>query len=158
VSKNADQPGDLGFVSWIVTHVYADACNSAGTLTEVGPTVDDLVQALVDQPGSESSTPVDVTLGGYPAKRIDISVPAELDTATCRYPGELIQIWANPAENDFFALPVDPANPAADPASRVYIVDVNGERVVIITGYSSDASAADIAELDETIASIRFEP
>lgn len=158
VYKNVDQPDELGFLPFIVTHIYADACNSAGALTEVGPTVDDLVRALVDQVGSDASTPVDATLGGYPAKRIDMSVPAELDTATCRYPGELIQIWADPAETGFFALPVDPANPAADQVSRVYVADVNGDRVVILTGHAPGASTSDIAELDGVIDSIRFEP
>jgi hypothetical protein len=153
----ADQPDELGFIPFIVTHVYADACKSEGTLAEVGPTVDDLVRALVDQGGSDASTPVDATLGGYPAKRIDMSVPAELDTATCRYPGALIQIWADPTETGFFAVPVDPADPAADQVSRVYLADVNGDRVVIVVGNAPGASTSDLAELDGVIDSIRFE-
>ncbi len=157
VYKNADQPEEVAFVTSVVTDVYTDACKSEGALAEVGPTVDDLVRALVDQVGSDASTPVDVTLGGYPAKRIDISVPADLDTATCRYPGIGIQIWADPAETEFLAIPVDPANPVAD-LSLVYIADVNGDRVVIITGHSPGASTTDIAELDAIIESISFQP
>jgi len=159
VDKNLDQPNELGFIPFIVTHVYADACHSEGALKEVGPTVDDLVRALVDQVGSDASAPVDVTLGGYPAKRIDMSIPAELDTLTCRYPGSLIQIWADPAETGFFAIPVDPANPAADQGGggRVYIADVNGDRAVIHTGSAPGASTSDIAELEGVIDSIRFE-
>lgn len=158
ISKRPDTAGELAFVPWVVTHVYADACQSEGTLTEVGPTVDDLVAALVDQANSEATVPVDLEVGGYPAKFISMSVPTDLDTATCRFPGVLIQIWADAGETDFFAIPADPANPAADSVGDVYIVDVNGDTVVILAGYTPDSSAADIAELEAIIASIQFEP
>ena len=107
VFKEPDEPGGLAFDVSVVTHVYADACKSEGTLTPVGPTVDDLVSALVDQADSDATAPVDVTFGGHPAKRVDISIPADLDSATCRHGGEAIQIWADERETDFFALPDD---------------------------------------------------
>ncbi len=154
VYKNADQPDELGFDTSVVTRVYADACKSKGTLTEVGPKADDLVRALVDQVGSKKSAPVDATLGGRPAKRIDISVPPDLDSATCRNPGELIQIWANSAETEFFAIPlVYPAGVV----QQVYTADVNGRRAVIVTGTPAAASAADVAELKGVMDSLRFE-
>ena len=62
--KNGDQANESGLWTTVVTHVYTDACAAERTLAKVGPTVDDLVQALEDQGGSERSTPVDVTLGG----------------------------------------------------------------------------------------------
>lgn len=158
ISKQGDTGRELGFVSWVVTHVYADACQSEGTLTEVGPTVDDLVAALVDQPDSDATTPTDIEVGGYPAKFITMSVPADLDTSTCRHPEQLIQVWANPEETDYFAIPTAVDNPVADPVNSVYIVDVNGERVVILAGYTTESTAADIAELESIIASIHFEP
>jgi hypothetical protein len=155
ISKGGDTAGEVHFTPFVVTHVYTDACDSEGTLTEIGPTVADLVAALVDQVSSEATAPVDVEVGGYPAKFITMSVPADLDTSTCRHPELLIQIWANAAENDYFAIPVDPA---VDPYGGVYIVDVDGDRVVMVTGSGSEASAADIAELEAIIASIRFQP
>jgi len=148
--------GELGFDVFPVTHVYTDACHSEGALTAVGPTVDDLVTALTNQANSDATTPVDVQLGGYPAKFISMSIPTDLDTATCRYPGVLIQIWADPGETDFFALPVDAST--INPLSGVSIVDVDGKRVVILSGHTSTASAADIAELESIIGSIRFQP
>ena len=156
VSKKADTPGELGFVPWVVTHVYTDACHSEGALNEVGPTVDDLVTALVDQVNSDATTPVDVEVGGYPAKFIRMSVPTDLDASTCRNPELLIQIWANQIESDYFAIPVG-TDLHADAVSDVYIVDVNGERVVLLAGHDPESSAADVAELDSIIGSIRFE-
>ena len=154
--KLADTAQELGFVPWVVTHVYSDACHSEGALKEVGPTVDDLVAALVDQANSDATQPADVEVGGYPAKFINMSVPTDLDTSTCRNPELLIQIWANRIETDYFAIPVG-TDPHADAVSGVYIVDVNGERVVLLAGHEPDASAADVAELDSIIGSIRFQ-
>ena len=156
IGNRPDQPGEMGLVSTIVTHVYEDACSGAGTPTPVGPTVDDLVRALVDQVNSDASTPVDLTIGGYPAKRVDMSIPPGLDTQTCDEPSVLIRIWADAAANDYYAIPADLQG--KDFESRVYIVDVEGERVVIRAGYAADYAAGDIAELDAMIASIRFEP
>jgi hypothetical protein len=152
VLKNEGTPGEVNFSSDGVTHVYEDACHSAGTLKAIGPTVDDLVRALVDQRGSQKSAPVDVTLGGHPAKRIDVSIPADLDTATCRIDG--IQIWADPAETDFFAMAANPTG-----AATVYVVDIEGTRAVaIIAAHATGASPADVAELDAILASMQIEP
>ena len=152
LQKDPDQPGEVGLFSYVVTHVYADACESEGTLTEVGPTVDDLVNALANQAASDAAAPVDLTIGGYAAVRIEMSAEAGLDAASCSVPG-VLQIWADQGETDFFAMPVEVADSAT-----VYIVDVEGERVVIAAGGRTDTSAADLAELDAVIASISFEP
>ena len=99
ISKHADQAGYVALAPWVVTHVYTDACKSEGALTEIGPTVDDLVTSLADQGGSDATEPVDVEVGGYPAKLIKVSVPTDLDTSTCSNPGLLIQIWADATES-----------------------------------------------------------
>ena len=112
VYKNADQPDELGLTTFVVTHVYADACKSEGTLTAVGSTVDDMVSALVDQVDSDASAPVDVTLGGHPAKRIDVSIPADLDLSTCRHPGEGVGILGRPGGDRLLRAP-SPNPPAS---------------------------------------------
>ena len=50
-----------------------------GGSVEVGPGVDDLATALLEQPGPKASGPVETTLGGYPATRIDLTVPEGFD-------------------------------------------------------------------------------
>lgn len=154
IYTNDGSSSELNFYPFVVTHVYTDACQSEGALDEIGPAVDDLVEALADQLGSDASSPVDVTFGGYTAKRIDMSIPADQDTSTCRYPGVGFQIWADPLETNFFAIPADQVG-AAFP---VYIADVDGDRAVILPSRGPDASASDIAELDAVLASIRFVP
>lgn len=155
VFKNGDAPGELGLSPFNVTHVYTDACDAEGTLTAIGPTVDDLLVALAEQDGSDASSPVDVVVGGYPAKQVAMSIADGLDTSMCRYPDEGIQIWADPAETGFFAIPVED-EARAWPA---YIVDVDGSRAVLLTS-APDASSSpgDIAELEAIVASITFVP
>jgi hypothetical protein len=153
VYKNGDTPTELGLFPFNVTHVYTDACKSQGTLTKIGPTVDDLVRALEDQAGSDATTPVDVTIGGYPGKRMDMSIPADLDMQTCRHPDLLIQIWADAAETGWFAIPADYDGP-----NPVWIVDVDGKRAVFLAGQTTDTSTSDVAELQGIIDSITFKP
>jgi hypothetical protein len=91
-----------------------------------------------------------VTIGGLPAKRVDIVQSPALDRSTCRGGADgPIQIWADPGENDFYAL---------GPGTRgiVQIVDVGGVRVVFAGQIGPAASASDITELDRIIASTAF--
>jgi hypothetical protein len=156
VYKNGDAPGELGLSPFNVTHVYADACNAKGTLTEIGPTVDDLLQALADQEGSDASTPVDTAIGGFPAKRVEMSIPADLDMSTCDQTDLLIQIWADAAESTFFAVPVEEVLRGFP----VDVVDVDGTRAVLLTGNApgAESSPSDIAELEAIVDSITFVP
>ena len=154
VAKHRDQAGEVGLgvvQPDPVTHVYADACHSAGTLREVGPSVEDLTAALMEQKGSTFSAPVDVTLGGYPAKRMVLTAPNARDTATCRIGG--LQIWANESETSFLALAAGPPG-----SLTLYIVDINGDRQVIGSPQRTDASSEDVAELADIISSLRIEP
>ena len=133
----------------VVTHVYRDACDSAGTLEEIGPTPDDLVAALLNQENTPAVGPTELTIDGHAAQRVDLGYPTQLDDTTCRNPGIVIQLWADPAETGFFAL--HPGHYAS-----VYVVDVNGERVVITAGHGPEATDEDLAEQQEIIESIRF--
>ena len=50
----------------------------------VGPTVDDLATALVEQPEQHASSLSDVTVGGYAGKKVELSHPAVWAIATSR--------------------------------------------------------------------------
>ena len=45
----------------------------------LGPTVDDLVQALVSHPDWETSAPTDITLDGYQGQLIQLTIPADAE-------------------------------------------------------------------------------
>lgn len=151
ITKHAGETDEVMFTPWIVTHIYANACQWEGTLFEVGSSTDDMAAALAAQGTREVSGPTDVTLGGYPAKRIELSVPADLDVATCDNGG--MMSWPASATDETTGW-----TPRPGQTDVVYIIDVDGARVLIGTTIGPDASDQDVMELEGVIASIHFEP
>jgi hypothetical protein len=150
-AKHPDTDEELGFYPVVVDAIYADACaGESGDLTEVGPTVADLAAALLEQPGPKAAGPVETTLGGHPATRIDLSVPKGFDLKACSLGGIGLQIWySRPADKYFVLLPKGIAS--------VYIVDVDGERQVFLTFYTPASPDEDVRELQAVLDSIRIE-
>jgi hypothetical protein len=148
--KHADTDDELGLYAVVVDAIYADACEgSNGELMEVGPSVDDLAGALLRQRGPLASGPVDTTLGGYPATRIDLTVPDGFDLQPCNLESIGLQIWYSaPADKYFVLLP--------DAVMSVYIVDVDGQRQVFLTGGSTTSDEA-ARELQAILDSIQIE-
>ncbi len=151
--KRDGQVGEIAFYFVVVDAIYSDPCVGSGggadELTRVGPSVDDLAAALIAQPSTAASGPVDTTLGGLPAKRIDLTNPDDFDGSACNIPGEL-QIWYSAPADKYFVL-------LADGTASVYILDVNGERQVFLTQYRDGATAEDLKELQTIIDSINIE-
>ncbi|HEX5578940.1 MAG TPA: hypothetical protein VFY43_04665 [Candidatus Limnocylindria bacterium] len=150
-NKDPDTDDELGFYAVVVDDVYANACEGdTGELMQIGPSVDDLAAALLQQPGPMASGPVDTTLGGYPATRVDLTIPEGFDLAACSLGGIGLQIWYSaPADKYFVLLP--------DGEMSVYIIDVDGQRQVFLTGGSA-TSDENVRELEATIGSIQIEP
>ena len=154
-AQHGDQADEFGFYAVVVDEIFADACRGEGGATaEVGPGVDALVTALLEQAGGAVKTkPVSTTLGGYPATRVDLRIPKRLDLARCQmaeYGFEGLQVWySEPADKYFVLLPGGVA--------RIYVVDVGGERQVLLTQVGNPESVADEAELDMVLDSIRIE-
>lgn len=143
--KHSEQDGELAFYFVTVDRIFSDPCVGVEG-GEIGPSVDDLVTALAEQPLTETSEPIATTLGGLPATRIDLTVPAGFDTSECNAVYGL-QIWySRPADNYFVLL--------EDGTASVYVLDVNGERQVFLTQYRAATSAEDIAEMQTVIDSI----
>lgn len=67
-----------------VTSINSDLCKWKGPEGDVsaGTTVDDLVAALTAQTAYEVSDPVDVSIGGYSGKRVDVVFPAKFFDGT----------------------------------------------------------------------------
>jgi hypothetical protein len=147
---NIEQPDELGIQTFVVTKIYADACRGQrGAETKIGPTVDDLVDALLAQPGPDQSSRT-TTVGGYPATRIDLKVPDSLQSKDCFMgPGTGLQIWHNGPDN---YLVLDPQG-----LLSVYVVDVDGERAVFTSQYRpAHTSPEDEAELHQVVDSIQI--
>ena len=145
---------------WDVSLVARNPCHWRGNLVDPGPTVDDLVAALVAQPMRNATTPTDVTLGGYRGQYLEWSVPADMVVT---------------GDADFQGCDVEPSNGHLDFVSwlgdgegeryqqvagqvdRLWILDVGGQRLVIDATYSPDTTEADRDELGRVAESLRFE-
>jgi hypothetical protein len=132
-------PGELA-------EVYTDPCNWSTSIIDppVGPTVDDLADALAAQAMRGDATPTDVTIGGYDGKYLEMSVPDDVVLADCDE-GEF-RSWAGRYHQGPGQIDV------------VYILDVDGERQVLIAHRMPGVSTAEQAEQQAVVDSIAFLP
>ena len=129
--------------------LHSDPCLTAEQLAanatpdvEVEASVDDFADAIADHPLLEATDPVAVTLGGFSGKYVDLQLPSDLTgCATSYYPWE-------------------PGPYAQGPSNRwhLWILDVNGVRVVIQTIDYPGTSEQRRDELRAIVESIRIEP
>jgi hypothetical protein len=149
--KQPDSAEEQGFYAVVVDDIFADACaGSAGRSIKVGPSVDDLAAALLEQSGPITRGPVETTFGGYPATRIDLTMPTGFDLSGCDVKDVGLRIWYSAPANKNFVL-------LRDAAMSVYIIDLNGQRQVFLAGSRAGTSNADRRELQTIVDSIRFE-
>lgn len=112
---------------WTVDVVYDDPCSDSGSAPPLGDTVEDLADALAAQKVTTTTQAAPVSVGGYDGLYLELSTPADFDYARCHQDG--LHIWGD--------RPVI-AEPVAD---RYWVLDVDGQRVMIMVG--SDATATD---------------
>lgn len=149
LSYRLDHPGEFGFYGVVLDEIFADACHGGEDPTEVGPGTEGLVEALQRQIGPNVSEPVQTSLGGHPATRVDLRIPKGM-TPNCRMMGENLQVWYSaPADKYLVLIP--------DSVTSVYVLDVNGKRQVFVTQRRSTTSSEDRAELRSVLDSIRMD-
>ncbi|HEX5039017.1 MAG TPA: hypothetical protein VFW95_02645 [Candidatus Limnocylindria bacterium] len=68
--------GEIGLSFLVVENVVADPCGDRLLDPPVGPSVDDLVVAIVNLDGFTADAPRDVGVSGFPGKEISITAPA----------------------------------------------------------------------------------
>ena len=132
--------GAMLFISrgaWLRT----DPCTTPEPDIPVGPTVVAFANALAVHPILDTTAPVDVTLGGYSGKYMDLHVPSD-DSGCAGY-------W-----------PWEPGIFAAGPGHEwhLWILDVDGIRVVIQAMDFAATSAQHQAELRAMVDSIQIAP
>lgn len=145
-----DAPVSVQF--WDVGSVYGHPCQWQGTLFDPGPGVDDLANALVLRPMRGATEPTDVTLDGHDGRYVELSVPADLDFATCDADGaeHYFESWVGVSDGDRY-------HQGPGQVDRLWILDVDGRRLVIDGFDMPFATDAERQELLDVIASIRFE-
>jgi hypothetical protein len=109
---------------------------------QVGPSVDDFANALADHPLIDATTPTNVALGGYSGKHMDLQLPADVSGCTFGY------------------YPWVPSMPAQGPSHKrhLWILDVEGIRVVVQTADFAGTTVSDLAELQAIVDAIQIAP
>ncbi|MGZ6267340.1 MAG: hypothetical protein ACXWM8_03620 [Candidatus Limnocylindrales bacterium] len=143
-----DRPDGKGQVAFQISPaLYADPCQGDRLLSpQPGPSVADLATALANLPGLQATTPVDVTLGGYQGKQLTLTAPTSVSGCSLGS----YHIWQLPlgATNDL----------APGFSDQVWILDVDGQRLVIDSQVVPGQTAANKAEVQAVLDSIRITP
>jgi hypothetical protein len=149
--KNQGDPlHGLGISPWRgIAAVYTDPCHWQTTKMTVGPTVDDVVAALVAQQRGVTVTPVDVTVDGIPGKQLNLTVPSDVAIANCD--GGEYKTWTDLSGGDRY-------NQGPGQHDVVDVLEVNGQILVVNSSYGPDATPADLAELQAVVDSVRITP
>ena len=138
-----------GFIFWVIqtpTGVFADPCADVKS-PPVGPSPADLAAAVATVPGTDLvSGPSDVTVGGYPAKHVVLTVREDVDCNANDF-----YLWYAPRS--------DLARYATALGStiRVWIIDVDGTLVWIDGETYKDAGPQPGQQIQQIVDSIQFE-
>jgi len=152
--------GVIGVSVWDVVQVPSDPCHWQGHMTTPAPTVDDLVRALVAQPTRNATTPTVVTFAGYAGKYLEWSVPKDMVvTGDADFDG--CDSWPDSDLRDFVSWLSTTGDgeryqQVAGQVDRLWVLDVEGKRLVIDATYSPDTTDADRAEQVQVLESLRF--
>ncbi len=147
VGGPTNDPDGAGLViGWTNFHVglNSDPCarNHDGHLVpdiEVGPTVDDFADAVVDHPTLDVTRPTRTKVGGRPARFFELTGPA--DISEC-------DDWR----------PWDPGFYVQGPDNHwdVWAVDVDGTRIVVVAQYFPGTSDEIVTGLHDMVESMTF--
>lgn len=131
----------LGWTSNTVG-INSDPCSSESHElpdVKVGPSVDDFVDAVGSEKRLNATAPVDAKVGGASGQYFTLKGPADLSKC-------------------FEWRPWDPGFYAQGPSNiwEVWVLDVDGHRVLIVTNYFPGTSTRTVAALRRMVESIRF--
>jgi hypothetical protein len=147
---NGDPPDGMAIApDRNIATVYNDPCRWQTTAASVGPTVDALVAALVAQKRGATVTPVAVTIDGFSGKQIDLMVPLDVKIAACD--GGQYKSWTDNSGGDRY-------NQGPGQHDLLDILDVNGQAFAIQRSFYPANTAADLAELQAIVDSVKITP
>jgi hypothetical protein len=146
IYTGGDNDGAIIFFSGDITSLYARACESSGTKSDFGPTVDDLADALVSLEDFEATEPTDVTLSGFHGKRVALTVPMDVDVT-------------NPdCDNGEYHLNEGRYYQAPGQTDDMWILDVDGERMVPTFATTPNTPAEVVEQVEQIRDSLVIEP
>ena len=136
--------GSVGF--WSVGTVMDDPCH-ASTGTDPGPTVRNLAEAIHRQIGHRATAPVPVTLDGHTGLYLEVIGPDRKQLSTCVDHG--FTLWRG---DDNVPCTTD----VPGTVFQIWVLDVNGDRIVVNEATSPNETRAEKAEVRAIAESTHF--
>ncbi len=140
----------MALMFWGVSEVAAEPCAWKKSFFDPGPSVSDLANALTTIPGRNASDPVPISVDGFPGLYLEWNVPTDPDVSVCD--NEQFVSWLGSAGASIRS------HKDSGQIDRLWIVDVDGTRVVFDGPVDPATPAEDLSQMDELVASIRFLP
>ena len=131
--------GDVGFRhfdAWTVAEVAAAPCGDTDWV-DPGPSVSDLTDALTALPVWDSTTPVPLTLAGHDGVYMELNVPARVPAGCLGQP----RSWRD-VNGSYQGV-------GEGKTQRLWIVDVDGQRLMLVAGYFPGPEGPTPAQVDE---------
>ena len=159
ISKGRKLPFPLAVGFWDVAQVYPTPCDWAGKpMIDPGRDVDGLATALAEQPFRNATTPTDVMFAGFRGKYLEWSVPTDIDFDELR---EDLALFPHCDEATFQSWTAngwagDRYQQRPGQVDRIWILDVDGERLVVDAFYLAETTPEDRAELERVVDSVQF--
>ena len=150
--KDAAAAAGAGVLFDSITNIYAEGCQWVLVDPPVGPTVDDLATAWANVPSFAATTAVDVTVDGYAGKQFEFTVP-DYTASECRE--TKYGLWDVPGTGGGDEPPGYWAQ-LPNQHLQMWVLDVDGTRLVIGASTSPSTSPQDRAALEELVASIQI--
>jgi hypothetical protein len=154
------EPSNAFVTFWDVDRVYPTPCKwKYKPMVDPGRGIDGLASALAKQPLRNATAPTDVVLGGFRGKYLEWSVPAEIAFDEAR---EDLALFPDCDEDTFqswtgaHGWASDRYQQAPGQVDWIWILNVNGERLVVDASYLPAATARERRELKSVVDSIRF--
>ena len=132
---------------WTVSGVDRDPCGEPLDLIDPGWTVEDLADSFDEQLLTDMTPAVPVEVGGYSGLYAELKAPDDIDFTTCGQ-GKF-ELWvSDPGGGRYMQEPGQ--------VDRLWILDVNGDRVILMATAVPSVSGAQMQELTEIVESTRF--
>lgn len=141
-----NNPPDEGYLAmWgELPTLFSNACQWIGTTITPGPSVDDLANAIAGLSGFQTSTPAGVTVSGYQGKRLQVTVPSDVNFASCQ--NAQYHLW----DGRWYQ--------SLGQVDDIRILDLSGQRQHFFTSYLPATSQETRTQLEQVAQSLEIAP
>jgi hypothetical protein len=144
-----EAPSGMAIRFYPVQDVYKNPSDATGGFLtpRVGPTVADLVGAIVSHPAWTATEPTDIAIDGFAGQLVQLTIPTD---ATLSTEGSFF-LFADANGGQIYGF-------VPGQTFDIRVFDVAGERIVVEAYHYPGTSASDLAAQRAVVDSIQFDP